>query len=54
MCNIENLYIRWIGENWEKIVDILSIKSVIVGQNYIWNDLYKILIAYISLILVKC
>ena len=50
MCNIENLYIRWIGENWEKIVDILSIKSV----NYIWNDLYKILIAYISLILVKC
>ena len=31
MCNIENLYIRWIGENWEKIVDILSMKSVYCG-----------------------
>ena len=41
MCNIENAYIRWISENWEKIVEILSMKS------YVWNYLYRILIAYI-------
>ena len=40
MCNIENAYIRWISENWEKIVEILS-------MNYVWNYLYMILIAYI-------
>ena len=40
MCNIENLYMRWIGENWET-----NSRNFFYEIGF-WQYLYKILIAY--------